>query len=102
MFKPYKIIEETATSITYQYNSLYSWCLLSMLLLLIVGLVMNWFWLQSFSIFLFALYFLLKLVHGMEATRQLRAAFKNDTVEIKGNKYSLRNPLTLKIPKHEQ
>ncbi len=100
MLNPYKVIEESDTSITYQYNSLYSWALVVILILLITGAYIASFLLQALAAVLIVLYFGVKLIIGNEVTSKVRQALKSGSVELSGGKYSLSNPLKVKIPKN--
>lgn len=99
MLKPYRITEETDDNITYQYNSLYSWVLISIIILLFLGIYLENTLLEVISIVLVALYFFAKLVFGREVTSRIRQALKAGSVQLSGGKYSFSNPLKIKVAK---
>lgn len=100
MLNPYKVVEESDTSVTYQYRAFYSWVLLCLLVLLVVGMVMSHPGILMFSYGLIGLYFVVKLVSGKATRRQIRRALRKDSIEVSGNKYSFSNPLKITVPKN--
>ena len=97
---PYKIIAEDDESITYQYNSMYSWTMIAILVVILTGMGLENMNIQLFGAILIFAYFAAKLTLGKEITRRVTTAVKSHTVQISGGKYSLKQPLTIKIPKN--
>jgi hypothetical protein len=96
---PYRVIEEDATHVTYEYRSLWSWMLIVIALLLGVGIAHQNELMRMVGIALVALFFLGRMVLGKEASSRIRAAMASQTVQISGNKWSFKNPLRFRVPK---
>jgi hypothetical protein len=97
--KPYKIVEESETHVTYEYRTAYTWTLYAALLLMVAGFVMPNQVLTIVGGAAIAAYFLAKLALGDEVTSRIRKALQVNTVQISGNKASFVNPLRVRLPK---
>ena len=99
MLKPYKIIDESELNTTYQYNSLYSWVLLGLLVIVFLAVFFNHAVLQFISSALIVFYFGIKLAFGIKINKIIKQALKSGSVEVSGNKYSFSNPIKVKVTK---
>jgi hypothetical protein len=97
--KPYRIVDETETHVTYEYRTAYTWTLYAVLLVLMVGAVLPNTPLTIAGGAAVAIYFAAKLVLGGEATSRIKEAMKSNSVQISGNKSSFANPLRIRVPK---
>ena len=97
--KPYRIIEESDTHITYEYRSAYTWTLYAALLLLVAGMVIPNDALTLFGGVAIAAYFAAKLALGSGVNRVIQKAMQSNAVQISGNKASFGNPLRIRVPK---
>jgi hypothetical protein len=96
---PYRVIEEDATHITYEYRTAYTWTLYAALVVLIVGMTIPNDAITVVAGIAIAAYFVAKLGLGTEATGRIKKAMQSNSVQISGNKASFRNPLRIRVPK---
>jgi len=82
--------------ITFRYQWLWYVLLLTMLLLSV--LKMNQF-VESLLLALFGLVAVIWIIGRLPANREIRRAMQFGKVEVAGNKYSFKNPLTFRIKK---
>lgn len=99
MLRPYRIVDESEADITYEYNSMFTWLLYSALLLSVIGYLVH---IQIMTIvgsvgIVAVLVF--KVSAGKKISSTIHAAMNSGSVEISGNKSSLKNPLRIKVPK---
>ena len=97
--KPYKIVEESETHVTYEYRSAYTWTLDAALLVMVVGFVIPNEVVAIGGGAAIAAYFVAKLALGGEAASRIRKAMQVNTVQISGNKWSFNKPLRIQVPK---
>ena len=97
--KPYKIIDESVDSVTYQYNSYYTWTLYALIVVYFVGMFQGIDWLYSASMVGMLIYLGLKFGLGWSTSAKIRSALKYRAVKLSGSKSSFRNPLTIVVPK---
>ena len=91
--KPYRIVEESDTHITYEYRTAYTWALYAALLVLVAGMVIPNDPLTLIGGVAIAAYFGAKLALGSKVNRKIQKAMQSNTVQISGNKASFGNPL---------
>lgn len=97
--RPYRIVEETDTHVTYEYRTGYTWALYAAALVFAMGVALPN---QTLSIaggILVALYFAAKVGLGMAVDEKIRRAMASNAIQISGSKASLRNPLRIRVPK---
>ena len=99
MIGPYSVVAESEESITYQYNTYYSWILLGILGLLIASIYFNNAYLEVATGVIIIIYFGIKIILGRKVVSAVKQALKSGSVELSGGKYSISNPLTVKVPK---
>lgn len=97
--KPYKIVEENQTHITYEYRTVYTWALYAALLVMVAGMVVPNELLTIAGGAFIAVYFVAKLGLGNEVNSKIRKAMQSNAVQLSGNKASFGNPLRIKLPK---
>lgn len=95
----FKVVEETATHRTYQYNSLVSWAYPIVMVLAIWSYQFNSKFMLFFVLLAITFYLLLLFSSYFGAGKQIREARKCGSIELSGSKYSFSNPLKIKIPK---
>lgn len=97
--KPFKLVEEDDTHVTYQYSTAYTWVLYAGVLVCLLGSTLpnDLVVLAGGLIVVAQLGF--KLVLGRDATRQIRQAMRTQRVEISGSKASFNKPLRVRVPK---
>lgn len=99
MIKTYKIIDETDTHITYQYNSTSTYWFYLSAVLVIAGFTSKVRLLMLISVFLFVLYLIVIYFPALEGKKMLRDARKNNTARFSGSRWSFSRPLTIQILK---
>ena len=97
--KPYKIVEESETHITYEYRTAYTWTLYAALLVMVAGMLVPNEPLMLVGAVAIAAYFAAKLSLGSSVNAQIQKAMKSNTVQLSGNKASFGNPLRIRVPK---
>lgn len=97
--KPYRIVDESETHVTYEYRTAYTWTLYAALLVLVAGMVIPNDPMTLVGGIGIAVYFVAKLGLGREATDRIKKAMQSNTVQISGNKSSFSNPLRIRVPK---
>jgi hypothetical protein len=97
--KPYKIVDEDETHITYEYRTAYTWTLYAALLVMVAGMVIPNDLLTFVGGALIALYFVAKVTLGNDVNSRIRTAMQSNTVQLSGSKASFANPLRIKVPK---
>lgn len=97
--KPYKIVEDSATHITYEYRSAYTWALYAGLAVMFAGMAIPSNPLSIVGGVVIVAYFAIKLSLGSEVNGKIHEAMKSDAVQISGNKASFSNPLRIRVPK---
>ena len=96
---PYKIIEATEHTVTYEYRTIYTLILYGSLGLALVGyfskqeIILH---LVGISIFIL---FAFKLILGRTASKEIKNALRDGMVEFNGSKHSFKNPIRIKIPR---
>jgi uncharacterized membrane protein len=96
---PYTVVEESASHITYEYRTAYTWALFAVLAVAVFGILSKNDAVATAANWTLLLYFVAKLGLGFEATRRIRRARSANTLELQGNKLSFSNPLRLRVPK---
>lgn len=99
MLKPYSIYEESESGTTYQYNTLYSWAWLGLLVAILATIFLNNTGLQLTTSALIVILYGIKLILGREVSNKIRQALKSGSVEVSGSKYSFSKPIRVKISK---
>lgn len=97
--KPYKIIEESETHVTYEYRTAYTWTLYAALLVMVAGMLVPNEPLTLAGGVAVGAYFAAKLSLGSGVNRKIQQAMKSGAVKISGNKASFSNPLRIQVPK---
>ncbi len=97
---PYRTVSEDDVSITYEYNSTFTWSLYVILSVILGGMAIENKLLQLIGGAFILMYFLLKLVRGKTISLKIKSALKSGVVELSGNKHSFSNPLRIKVPKN--
>ena len=96
---PYRIVEEDASHITYEYQTAYTYALFAVLAVAVFGILSKNDAIATAANWTLLLYFVAKLGLGFEATRRIRRARSANTLELQGNKLSFSNPLRIRVPK---
>ncbi|WP_193166151.1 hypothetical protein [Microbulbifer hainanensis] len=96
---PYKVIAEDDQSVTYEYNSVFTWVLYLILCILVSGIVIDSNKIQLVGALLIFCYFGIKLGFGGSTTKKVEKALKAGSVQLSGDKHSFKNPLRVKVPK---
>jgi len=96
---PYKIIDQTESSVTYEYRTINTWILYILLIVVLWGNASNHDFLIEIGCALIITLFALKFVLGRTASKEIKNALKNGMVEFSGNKHSFKNPIRIKIPR---
>ena len=95
----YKIFSENEKSITYEYNSAFTWALYLIYSIVLSGISIKSSILQLIgSIFIF-IYFGIRYFLGKSVYSKIKKAHKERTVELSGNRHSFKNPLRIKVEK---
>lgn len=97
--KPYKVVEESETHITYEYRTAYTWTLYAALLILLIGMLIPNELLTLVGAVSIAAYFVAKVSLGSAVNEKIRKAMQSSTVQISGNKASFGNPLRIRVPR---
>lgn len=97
--KPYKIIDEGETHITYEYRTAYTWTLYAALLVMVVGMLLPNEPLTLAGGAAIAAYFAVKLSLGGAISSKIRRAMESSTVQVSGSKASFSHPLRIRVPK---
>ena len=97
--RPYTVVEETDTHVTYEYRTAYTWILYAAFLVLLIGMILPNEVLSTAGMVVVALYFVAKLGLGAEINGKVRKAMASNAVQISGNKASFSNPLRIRVPK---
>lgn len=97
--KPYRVVEESETHITYEYCTAYTWTLYAMLLVMGIGMVLPNDMLTIIGGAGISAYFIAKLFLGNEANTRIRKAMQSNAVQLSGSKTSFANPLRIRVPK---
>ena len=97
--KPYRIVEESDTHITYEYRTAYTWTLYAALLIMMAGIVIPNDPLTFVGCAAIVAYFGTKLYLGREVNGKIQRAMQSNAVQISGNKASFGNPLRIRVPK---
>lgn len=97
--KPYKIVEESETHITYEYRTAYTWTLYVALLVMVAGMLIPNEPLTLVGAVAIAAYFGAKLSLGSSVNTQIQKAMQSNAVQLSGNKTSFGNPLRIRVPK---
>jgi hypothetical protein len=97
--KPYRIVEESETHVTYEYRTAYTWTLYVVLLVMVVGMVLPNEPLTIVGGAGIAAYFVAKVVLGNEANTRIRKAMQSNAIQLSGSKTSFGNPLRIQVPK---
>jgi hypothetical protein len=96
---PYRKIAEDEQTITFEYNTAYTWMLYLLLGLAFYGVVSSNVMMSFIGYTLILVYFGLKLTLGKEVATSIKQALKYGSVVLSGNKHSFNNPLRIKVPK---
>jgi ABC-type bacteriocin/lantibiotic exporter with double-glycine peptidase domain len=97
--KPYRIVDESETHVTYEYRTAYTWALYVMLLIMVAGMVIPNDVLTIVGGAGIAIYFIAKLALGNEANNRIREAMRSNAVQLSGSKASFRSPLRIRVPR---
>jgi hypothetical protein len=97
--KPYKVIEDGPTHITYEYRTAYTWALYAGLAVMVAGIAIPNDPLAIVGSVAIIAYFVVKLTLGGAVNGKIREAMKSNAVQISGNKASFSNPLKIRVPK---
>lgn len=97
--RPYRVVEETDTHVTYEYRTAYTWMLYAALIVLLIGIVMPDEAISTAGTVAVGLYFVAKFGLGSEINGKIRKAMASNAVQISGNKASFGNPLQIRVPK---
>lgn len=97
--KPYKIVEESETHITYEYRTAYTWTLYAALLVMVIGMVISNEPLTLVGGAGIAAYFVAKLSLGSAVNSKIQKAMQSNAVQISGSKASFSSPLRIRVPK---
>lgn len=97
--KPYKIIDESETHITYEYRTAYTWALYAALLVMVAGMSIPNEPLTLVGTVAIVAYFAAKLALSGAVNAKIRKAMQTNAVQISGNKASFGNPLRIRVPK---
>ena len=100
MFNPYAIIKQTDTHITYQYRTWCSWWLVATLAVLFVGTVAELWWLELIGGVSVLLHVILVLFPGLQTSKKIRAYMKENAADVSGGRYSMSDPLTIRVSKN--
>lgn len=88
---------EQADLVIYQFNPVYSWILIICLILLVLSFVIEN---ELFSMIVYSaffIYFGLKVSLGSQYSKEIRQAIQEERAEIKGNKYSFTDPMSIVV-----
>jgi hypothetical protein len=97
--KPYKVVEESETHVTYEYCTAYTWALYAALLIMVIGMLIPNEPLTLVGAVSMAAYFVAKLSLGHAVNGKIRKAMQSNSVQISGNKASFANPLRIRVPR---
>jgi hypothetical protein len=97
--KPYRIVEESETHITYEYRTAYTWALYVLLLIMVAGMAMPNDVLTMVGGAGIAAHFIGRIVLGNEANTRIHKAMQLSAVQLSGSKTSFENPMRIRIPK---
>ncbi|TQV71447.1 hypothetical protein FLL45_20035 [Aliikangiella marina] len=91
---------ESEDGVVYEFNPIYSWFLILCIILLVVSFILQN---ESFSVFVYSVFFIyfgLKVTLGSQYSREIRLAIKAKNAEIKGNRYSFSEPMSIVVKTH--
>lgn len=97
LIRAYNVIDEDETSVTYQYNSLCSYWLYLSAAIFAVGFGTDIFALTIAGLALLMPYFLVVYFPALKDARDIRAAIRDSSAELKGSRWSVSNPLQIRI-----
>lgn len=99
MIKAYTIVDESATHTTYQYSTVCSWWLYSTVALLFIGYLVPLIWLSVIAVASVFSYFAVVYFPALKIARRLKAATRNNSVQLSGSRWSFSDPLRVKMLK---
>ncbi len=97
MIRAYKVIDETDSTTTYEYNSLCSYWLYTSAGLMCVGYVLELQWLLYPGFAFFAAYFAIVYFPALADARRIKAVLKTTEGKISGSRWSFSNPLRVTV-----
>jgi hypothetical protein len=95
----YKVFSENETSVTYEYNSAFTWSLYLIYAIVLYGISSKSNILQLTGCIFIVIHFGIRLFLGKSVSSQIKRAHKTGGVEMSGNKHSFKDPLQFKIQK---
>lgn len=99
MIKAYTIVDESVTHTTYQYSTVCSWWLYSTVALLFIGYVVPLIWVSVIAVASVSSYFAVVYFPALKIARRLKAATRNNSVQLSGSRWSFSDPLRVKMLK---
>ena len=97
--KPYKIVEETDTHVTYEYRTAYTWLLYAAAVVLLAGMASSIKAIEVAGMVMVMLYFVAKVLLGLKVNEKIRQAMASNAIQLTGSRSSFSNPLRIRIPK---
>ena len=99
MIRAYKRVEETAESITYEYNPICGYWLYSSVVMLAIGYLLESSNLEILGAVVLVAYFVIVFFPALSDARTIRAAIKTSEARLSGSRWSLSNPLRITVPR---
>ncbi len=99
MIRMYNLVEETATHVVYQYNTLCGYWLYASVALTFAGYAMQMQALTLLGALVLLVYFALVYFPGLAVARRLKAAMRMNNVQLTGSRWSFAEPLTIRALK---
>ncbi|HKS58898.1 MAG TPA: hypothetical protein VJS12_26640 [Steroidobacteraceae bacterium] len=96
---PYRIVEETATHVTYEYRTAYTWLLYAAAAVFVAGMASSIYAIEIAGMIMVVLYFVAKVLLGMKVNEKIRQAMASNAIQLSGSRSSFSNPLRIRIPK---
>ena len=96
MIQAYKVVDTTATHITYEYNPVCSWWLYSSLGIMLVGFVLSNLWIESAGALSILGYFATVYFPALKVAREVKRKMLSGNVQLSGSRWSFSNPQRIK------
>ena len=96
MIQAYKVVDTSATHITYEYNPLCSWWLYLSLGVMLVGFGLSNLWIEVAGAASILVYFATVYFPALKVARAVKRKMVSGHVQLSGSRWSFSNPLRIK------
>ena len=96
MIQAYKVVDTTATHITYEYNPICSWWLYSSFGVMLVGFGLDNLWIEVAGALSILLYCATVYFPALKVAREVKRKMASGHVQLSGSRMSFTNPLRIR------